>query len=162
MGRIWKFGANVDTDQIIASRYLLRPSVAEMVPHAFEGLRPEMAAQFSPGDLIVGGKNFGCGSSREQAPRVLKELGAAAIIAESFARIFYRNCLNIGLPVIICPEFAEAARDREHAELDLEAGEISYGGATLFHVYEFPRYPEHVLGIVRSGGLLEHILAQKG
>ena len=104
MGRVFKFHNDLDTDQIIASQYLLLPTIEEMKAHAFESLDSDFAAKVREGDYIVGGENFGCGSSREQAPSVLKALGVRAVIAQSFARIFYRNAINIGLPVIISKE----------------------------------------------------------
>ncbi|MEV0266835.1 3-isopropylmalate dehydratase small subunit [Streptomyces sp. NPDC050617] len=155
MGKIWKFGDDVDTDQIIATRYLLLPGVDDMKGHTFEGLRPEFAGGFTPGDIIVAGKNFGCGSSREQAPRVIKALGAAAVIAPTFARIFYRNSINIGLPVVMSAEASAAAVEGEEIEVDLEQGTITTAGSG----FAFPRYPDHVLDIVRAGGLIEHLLA---
>ena len=155
MGKVWKFGEDVDTDQIIATQFLLLPSVDDMKGHTFEGLRPEFAKNFTPGDVLVAGKNFGCGSSREQAPRVLKELGAAAVIAPSFARIFYRNSINIGLPVVICPEAAAVASEGDEISVDVENGKVDVGEST----HSFPRYPDHVLDIVRHGGLIEHLLA---
>ena len=102
VGKIFKFHNDLDTDQIIASQYLLLPTIDEMKEHAFESLDPEFPVKVKPGDFVVGGENFGCGSSREQAPGVLKALGVQAVVARSFARIFYRNAINIGLPVIVC------------------------------------------------------------
>ena len=100
MNKVWKFHNDVDTDQIIASQYLLLPDIEAMKQYTFESLDPDFAKKAQPGDLIVAGENFGCGSSREQAPSVLKALGIKAVIAKSFARIFYRNSINIGLPVL--------------------------------------------------------------
>ncbi|MEU2873414.1 3-isopropylmalate dehydratase small subunit [Streptomyces olivoreticuli] len=155
MGKVWKFGEDVDTDQIIATQYLLLPGIDAMKGHTFEALRPGFAAEFKPGDVIVAGKNFGCGSSREQAPRVFKALGAGAVVAPTFARIFYRNSINIGLPVVMCPEAAEAAVEGDGIQVDVERGEITTGSSR----FSFPRYPDHVLDIVRHGGLIEHLLA---
>lgn len=104
MSRIFKFNSDVDTDQIIASQYLLLPNIDEMKEHAFESLSTDFAKDVKEGDIIVADENFGCGSSREQAPAVLKALGVKAIVAKSFARIFYRNAINIGLPVIVSKE----------------------------------------------------------
>lgn len=101
MGKIFKFHTDVDTDQIIASQYLLFPTIDEMKAHTFESLDPTFAERVKPGDYVVAAENFGCGSSREQAPSVLKALGVKAVVAKSFARIFYRNAINIGLPVIV-------------------------------------------------------------
>ena len=102
MGKIFKFHNDLDTDQIIASQYLLLPNIEEMKVHTFESLDPEFPNKVNPGDFVVGGENFGCGSSREQAPSVLKALGVKAVIAKSFARIFYRNAINIGVDVMLC------------------------------------------------------------
>ena len=104
MNKVWKFHNDVDTDQIIASQYLLLPDIEAMKQYTFESLDPDFSKKAQPGDLIVAGENFGCGSSREQAPSVLKALGIKAVIAKSFARIFYRNSINIGLPVIVCKQ----------------------------------------------------------
>lgn len=104
MGKIFRFHNDVDTDQIIASQYLLFPTIEEMKSHTFESLDPEFPQKVLPGDFVVAGENFGCGSSREQAPSVLKSLGVEAVVAKSFARIFYRNAINIGLPVVVCRE----------------------------------------------------------
>ena len=110
VGKVFKFHNDLDTDQIIASQYLLLPTIEEMKVHTFESLDPEFPQKVKPGDYVVGGENFGCGSSREQAPGVLKALGVQAIVAKSFARIFYRNAINIGLPILECEE---AANDKE-------------------------------------------------
>ena len=123
MGKIFKFHTDVDTDQIIASQYLLFPTIDEMKTHTFESLDPDFASSVKPGDFVVAAENFGCGSSREQAPSVLKALGVKAVLAKSFARIFYRNAINIGLPVIVCKDLydhveggLEAVRMREKEE----------------------------------------------
>ena len=113
MGQIFKFHTDVDTDQIIASQYLLYPTVEEMKSHTFESLDPSFASRVKPGDYVVAAENFGCGSSREQAPAVLKALGVQAVIAKSFARIFFRNAINIGLPVIVCRELYDHVEDGE-------------------------------------------------
>ena len=110
-GTIFKFHNDLDTDQIIASQYLLLPNLEEMKSHAFESLDPDFAQKVKPGDFVVGGENFGCGSSREQAPSVLKALGVKAVVAKSFARIFYRNSINIGLPVIISKDLYDKVED---------------------------------------------------
>lgn len=117
MNKVWKFHNDVDTDQIIASQYLLLPDIEAMKQYTFESLDPDFAKKAQPGDLIVAGENFGCGSSREQAPSVLKALGIKAVIAKSFARIFYRNSINIGLPVIVCKDLYEHVEDGGQANL---------------------------------------------
>ena len=148
--RVWKFHKDVDTDQIIASQYLLLPTVEEMKQYTFESLDPGFADRVSPGDLIVADENFGCGSSREQAPSVLKALGIKAVIAKSFARIFYRNSINIGLPVIVCKDLYDHIEDGDKAELDLEAGTVTAGGTA----YECTSLPAYMQGILNAGGLI--------
>lgn len=149
-GKIFKFHDDLDTDQIIASQYLLLPDLEEMKVHTFESLDPEFPARVKPGDYVVGGENFGCGSSREQAPAVLKALGVQAVVAKSFARIFYRNAINIGLPVIVCKELPEAVQDGEEMELSLTEGIAKSGGR------EFPctKLPEYMQQILNQGGLI--------
>ena len=110
MGRVFKFHNDVDTDQIIASQYLLLPNIEEMKVYTFESIDKDFAKKVKEGDIVVAGENFGCGSSREQAPGVLKALGVKAVIAKSFARIFYRNAINIGLPAIVCKDLPDAAK----------------------------------------------------
>ena len=121
-GTIFKFHNDLDTDQIIASQYLLLPNLEEMKEHAFESLDPDFPKKVKPGDFVVGGENFGCGSSREQAPGVLKALGVQAIVAKSFARIFYRNAINIGLPVIVCKELPDEVKTGDTMELSMSDG----------------------------------------
>ncbi len=143
----------MDTDQIISSQYLLLPTIDEMKGYAFESLRPEFAASFQEGDIVVGGSNFGCGSSREQAPAVLKELGVSAVIARSFARIFFRNSINIGLPLIICDELYDHVPEGGELLISFEDGTITHNSNS----YEFPKFPDHLLNIMESGGLIEYI-----
>lgn len=150
MGRIFRFYKDVDTDQIIASQYLLFPSIEEMKEHAFESLDPDFADRVQPGDFVVADENFGCGSSREQAPAVLKALGVRAVIAKSFARIFYRNAINIGLPVIVCRDLYDAVQNGDDMELDLKEGIITSGGNT----FECTRLPEQMQRILDQGGLI--------
>lgn len=121
-GTIFKFHNDLDTDQIIASQYLLLPNLEEMKEHAFESLDPDFPKKVKQGDFVVGGENFGCGSSREQAPGVLKALGVQAIVAKSFARIFYRNAINIGLPVIVCKELPDEVKTGDTMELSMSDG----------------------------------------
>lgn len=150
MSKIFTFKNDVDTDQIIASQYLLLPNIDEMKGHAFESLDETFAENVRPGDIIVAGENFGCGSSREQAPSVLKALGVKAVIAGSFARIFYRNSINIGLPVLVCKEIAGAVKAGDEAELDLGAGVIRVNGQE-FTCTKLPPYMQRIL---EAGGLL--------
>lgn len=153
MGRIFRFDKDVDTDQIIASQYLLYPTFDEMKVHTFESLDPEFAQKVKPGDFVVADDNFGCGSSREQAPSVLKALGIKAVVARSFARIFYRNSINIGLPVIICKDLYGAVSDGGEMELDMNSGIITSGGRT----FECTKLPENLQKILDDGGLISSL-----
>lgn len=150
MGKIFKFHDDLDTDQIIASQYLLLPDIDEMKGHTFESLDPDFPNKIQPGDFVIGGENFGCGSSREQAPAVLKALGVEAVIARSFARIFYRNAINIGLPVIVCKELPEAVSTGDEMELSLTDGVAVSGGKT----YSCTKLPEYMKTILNQGGLI--------
>lgn len=149
-GKIFKFHNDLDTDQIIASQYLLLPNIDEMKVHTFESLDPEFPTKVKPGDYVVGGENFGCGSSREQAPSVLKALGVKAVIAKSFARIFYRNAINIGLPVIVCKELPDAVKTGDEMELFLSYGVAEANGKT-FTCTKLPPYMQQILN---EGGLI--------
>lgn len=150
MGKIFCFGSDVDTDQIIASQYLLYPSVAEMAPHCFESLDENFASAVKAGDFVVARDNFGCGSSREQAPAVLKALGVRAVFANSFARIFFRNAINIGLPVIVCENLIERVKPGEELSLDLENGTVTVGGQN----YRCTKLPQKMQEILDRGGLI--------
>ena len=150
MGKVFKFHNDLDTDQIIASQYLLLPNVEEMKVHAFESLDPEFPQKVKPGDFVVGGENFGCGSSREQAPSVLKALGVQAVVAKSFARIFYRNAINIGLPVIVCKDLPDAVKSGDDMELSLTEGVATAGGRD----FSCTKLPEYMQKILSQGGLI--------
>ncbi len=150
MGKVFKFHNDLDTDQIIASQYLLLPDVEEMKVHAFESLDPEFPQKVKPGDFVVGGENFGCGSSREQAPSVLKALGVQAVVAKSFARIFYRNAINIGLPVIVCKDLPDAVKSGDDMELSLTEGIATAGGRD----FSCTKLPEYMQKILSQGGLI--------
>ena len=152
-GRAWKYGDNVNTDVIFPGKYTYTISdPAEMPAHALEDLDPNFAVGVKPGDIIVAGKNWGCGSSREQAVTCLTESDLGAIIAESFARIYYRNCLNAALPALICPEAVQAIQDDDQIEIDLDKGEIR----TSDGVFTFNPLPEIVREIFDAGGLIAH------
>lgn len=131
-GTIFKFHNDLDTDQIIASQYLLLPNLDEMKGHAFESLDPDFSKKVKPGDFVVGGENFGCGSSREQAPGVLKALGVQAVVAKSFARIFYRNSINIGLPVIVCKDLPDEVNTGDKMVLHMSEGTVEANGKNIF------------------------------
>ena len=149
-GTIFKFHNDLDTDQIIASQYLLLPNLDEMKSHTFESLDPDFAKKVKPGDFVVGGENFGCGSSREQAPGVLKALGVQAVIAKSFARIFYRNAINIGLPVIVCKELPDEVKTGDTMEFRMSDGTAEANGKT----YSCTKLPEYMQNILNQGGLI--------
>ncbi len=150
MGKIFRFHKDVDTDQIIASQYLLYPTIEEMKAHTFESLDPEFASKVRPGDFVVADENFGCGSSREQAPSVLKALGVHAVIAKSFARIFYRNAINIGLPVIVCKELYDAVNEGDEMTLDMLEGTATVNDIT----FTCTKLPPYMQGILDQGGLI--------
>ncbi|HAJ74545.1 MAG TPA: 3-isopropylmalate dehydratase small subunit [Lachnospiraceae bacterium] len=150
MGKIFKFDSDVDTDQIIASQYLLYPTIEEMAPHTFESLSDSFASSVKPGDFVVAHENFGCGSSREQAPSVLKALGVKAVLANSFARIFYRNAINIGLPVIVCKGLHDVVNTGDDLELMLSEGIARVNGLEL----PCTKLPENLQAILDQGGLI--------
>lgn len=151
--RVWKFHNDVDTDQIIASQYLLLPNIDEMKGYTFESLDPEFAKKAKPGDIIVAAENFGCGSSREQAPSVLKALGIKAVVAKSFARIFYRNAINVGLPVIVCKDLYDDVEELDEVTLDLSDGTISFDEKS----YTCTKLPELMQTILNTGGLINYL-----
>jgi len=151
-GKVCKFGNDVDTDQIIPSQYLLLPNVEEMKQYTFETLDKDFASTVCSGDIIVGGENFGSGSSREQAPLVLKALGVSAVVAKSFARIFFRNAINIGLPVVICKEVYDTVKQKDTLEIDVQKGTIK--NLTVDKNFTSTKLPAHVMNILEAGGLI--------
>jgi len=154
-GSVFKYGDNVDTDVIIPARYLNSFDAKELASHAMVDIDPEFASKVKPGDIIVAGKNFGCGSSREHAPLCLKEAGVSCVIAETFARIFYRNSINIGLPII---ESLEAARDicpGDQIAVDFEQGIIH--NITRHKEYTSQPFPEFMQKLIAAGGLVRYI-----
>ena len=158
-GKAVKYGDNVDTDVIIPARYLNISDKHELALHAMEDIDPDFTKKVCPGDILVAGENFGCGSSREHAPLVLKESGISCIIARSFARIFYRNAINIGHPVIECPAAADAISQGHSVTVDTDAGRI-YDN-TQSAAFSFPPMPGFIKSIVDAGGLMESIKAQE-
>jgi 3-isopropylmalate dehydratase small subunit len=150
-GKVWKFGDHVDTDQIIPAEYLVSENLGSMNKFIFEKVRPGMASKVSKGDIIVAGKNFGCGSSREHAPRALIQAGFSCIVAESFARIFFRNSINIGLLVIECKV---DAKEGDTITADPKKGKITDSNGIE---YEFPQYPEFIASLIAKGGLMAKI-----
>jgi 3-isopropylmalate/(R)-2-methylmalate dehydratase small subunit len=152
--RIWKFGDNVDTDQIIPAEYLTTGDSKKLAAHAFAKVRPDFARDVRAGDVIVAGDNFGCGSSREHAPRALLGAGVTCVIARSFARIFFRNAINIGLPVIEADIWEKVAEDDE---LELQLGEGIILNRTTGEAYRFHPLPEFMQKLLESGGLIKYI-----
>lgn len=155
MGKAWKFGHDIDTDVIIPARYLNQSSPEHLAAHCMEDADPQFAQVVQPGDILVGGKNFGCGSSREHAPIALKASGIQVVIAESFARIFYRNALNIGLPILECPEAVEGIAQGDTVVVDLSTGEI-LNQTTNMHFKARP-FPPFMQELIRSGGLISYV-----
>jgi 3-isopropylmalate dehydratase small subunit len=158
-GRIWKFGSDVDTDAIIPARYLNQSDPKELAKHAMEDERPEFYREVKEGDLLLAGKNFGCGSSREHAPLALKAAGISCIIAKSFARIFYRNSLNLGLPLLESPEASEAIQDGDQVRIDLATGEVF--DITQNRKFSAKPIPDFMQQLLNDGGLIPH-LRKKG
>jgi len=154
-----RYGNNVDTDVIIPARYLNTTSHAELASHCMEDIDPEFAAKVKEGDLIVAGENFGCGSSREHAPIAIKASGVSCVIAKSFARIFYRNAINIGLPIMECPDAADAIADGDLISVDFDAGTIH--NETKGATYQAAPFPPFILDIIRAGGLINSIKEAK-
>jgi len=154
MARVWKFGADVDTDQIVPGRYApyMRPD-EDVGQFAFIEARPEFAREAKPGDIIVAGPNFGCGSSREYAVEALKRRQIGAIIAPSFARIFYRNAINLGIPLFVSQEIPEAVEDGEEVTLDLEGSRL----LTAHGEYALPPLPDFVKQILEAGGIVNYV-----
>lgn len=155
-GRVWKFDDNVDTDVMTSGKYINLP-MNDLKKHAFEEVRPEFAQQANPGDIIMAGRNFGCGSSRETAPAVLKALGIRAVVAESFARIFYRNSIAIGLPAIICPDIASISNDGDEGEVNFVDRKVT--NCTTGKCLDFQTFPDEMLKVLECGGI-EELLKQ--
>lgn len=158
-GEVWKFGDNVDTDVIVPGQYLDAP-IGEIIPHVFESINPRFAHEVKKGDIIVAGKNFGCGSSRENAPAALKEMGVGCIVAESFARIFFRNAVAIGLPVISCNDTPNRFEAHDHVSIDLPGALIE--NTTRKTVTAANPLSEEMLRIIEKGGILNLLKDAKG
>ncbi|MGH2699950.1 MAG: 3-isopropylmalate dehydratase small subunit [Actinomycetota bacterium] len=154
-GRAWKYGDSVDTDVIIPARYLTTTDPAELAAHALEDLDPGFASGVQPGDVIVAGSNFGCGSSREHAPVALKGAGVGAVVASSFARIFFRNAINTGLPILTCPELVEVTETGDELVIDVADGVVE--NLTRRATFEPEPLPDFILEIVDCGGLAEWV-----
>jgi len=159
-GRVHVFGDDINTDEIIPARYLNTIEPAILAKHCMEDADPEFAAKVRPGDLVVGGENFGCGSSREHAPIALKAAGVACVVAKSFARIFFRNAINIGLPIVTCPEAAEDAKAGHELEIDLAQGRLT--NLTTGRTFSFSPFTEELQAIISAGGLMPFVKSQLG
>lgn len=156
-GKVWKLGDDIDTDIILPTEYLVFPTIAEMKPYAFSPLRPELAGKIEPGDIIVGGENFGCGSSREQAPEVVKALGVRAVIAKSFARIFFRNAINNGLLLIECRDLPDEVSEGD--TITVTVGEKIHANGKD---YKIAALPENLMEILNAGGLVKAMRKRNG
>ena len=155
MGKAWMFGENMNTDEIIPGRYNITIDPVELAKNVFCEVKPEYAREVKPGDVIVGGQNFGCGSSREHAPIAIKGSGAKCIIAPSFARIFFRNAINIGLPILECPEAVADITEGDDIDVNLATGEIF--NRTNGHSYQAKALPDFVLKIADAGGIVNFL-----
>lgn len=153
--KVYKYGANVDTDVIIPARYLNAPDPASLAAHCMEDIDLEFAKTVEPGDIIVAGPNFGCGSSREHAPLAIKTCGVKCVIAPSFARIFYRNSINIGFPIMECTEAAEDIEAGDKVEVDFSTGVIT--NVTKNKTYQAAPFPGFIDEIIQAGGLLSSL-----
>ncbi len=154
-GKVFKYPDNVDTDVIIPARYLNTPNAKELSLHCMEDIDADFVNKVQAGDVMVAGFNFGCGSSREHAPLVIKTCGTGCVIAKSFARIFYRNAINIGLPILECEEAAEEINANDEVKVDFDTGIIT--NLTTGKEYKAQPFPEFIQNIIRSGGLLKSL-----
>ncbi|MCM1333486.1 MAG: 3-isopropylmalate dehydratase small subunit [Bacteroides sp.] len=155
IGKVHKYGDNVDTDVIIPARYLNTADHKELASHCMEDIDKEFIHKVKPGDIITAGANFGCGSSREHAPIAIKASGVSCVIASTFARIFYRNAINIGLPIMECDEAAKDIEDGDEVEIDFDSGTIT--NKTKNRAYRAEPFPEFIKEIINAGGLLNSI-----
>lgn len=159
-GKAFKYGDNVDTDVIIPARYLNSSDPEHLRQHCMEDIDADFVGSVSKGDIMVAGKNFGCGSSREHAPVAIKASGISLVIAESFARIFFRNCINVGLAILECPEAAKAIEQGDIVSADFDTGIIE--NVTKNEKYQSKPFPDFINGIIRSGGLVEYTKEKSG
>ncbi len=159
-GKAWKYGDDIDTDVIIPARYLNTSDPAELARHCLEDLDADFGDRMSEGDLIVAGENFGCGSSREHAPLAIKAAGVSAVIASSFARIFYRNALNIGLPILECPEAVENIFQGDEVQVEIAAGLIT--NLSKNQEYQAVAFPDFMQKLIQAGGLINYLREQAG
>ena len=154
-GRVWKFGNNVDTDAIIPARYINSSDPAFLAAHCMEDADPDFIKKIKAGDIIVAGDNFGCGSSREHAPIAIKAAGISSVIARSFARIFYRNAFNMGLPIFESKDLWDKVEDGQVIEVDGDVGTIRIEGGGLLHIQSIPQFMQK---LVEDGGLMKHVI----
>ena len=154
-GKVIKFGNNIDTDVILPGPYLVHTDPKELAKHAMEGLDPKFPVKAVDGVIVVGAKNFGCGSSREQAPIALKYSGVKCVLAESFARIFYRNSITIGLPVLVCAGVSGKVKEGDELVVNLQTGKVE--DKTNGLVFHATKLPEFIMEILNDGGLIEHL-----
>ena len=154
-GKVHKYGNNVDTDVIIPARHLNTQDHKELAAHCMEDIDPDFTKKVQAGDIIVAGDNFGCGSSREHAPIAIKASGVSCVIAKTFARIFYRNSINIGLPILECPQASEKIQDGDQVEVDFTSGTIH--NITRGEVYQANPFPDFIQNIIAKGGLLNSL-----
>ena len=159
-GRVWKLGDNINTDLIIPGPYLMLRDLDQMALHVLEGVIPSFSKEVKSGDIIIAGNNFGCGSSREIAPIILKHLKVGAVVAESFARIFFRNAINIGLPVIQCRDITKNVLEGQRLKVDLSLGKIE--NLSNKEVYQGIKLPEFLLQMVEAGGAVEALKRKMG
>lgn len=158
-GKVWKFGDDVNTDVIYPGKYLsITADPAEMAKHCFETVHPNFIKEAKPGDIIIGGKFFGCGSSREQAVTCLKQFGISAIIADSFARIYYRNAINLGLPILVCRGISGKVKQSDIIEIEFEQGIIK--SVTTGEELKAEPLPEFIMEIIHAGGLIPYLKKQ--
>ncbi len=158
-GTVLKYGDNIDTDVIIPARYLNTSDSKELASHCMEDIDTEFVNKVKQGDIMVGGKNFGCGSSREHAPIAIKESGISCVIAASFARIFYRNAINIGLPILECEEASKEIKNGDEVEVDFDTGEIR--DLTTGKSFRAQPFPPFIQNIIAAGGLIEAVKQDK-
>jgi 3-isopropylmalate/(R)-2-methylmalate dehydratase small subunit len=154
-GKTIKYGDNINTDEIIPARYLNTSDPKELAEHCMEDLDDKFLEKINSGDILVGGKNFGCGSSREHAPIAIRSAGISCIMAKSFARIFYRNSFNIGLPIVECPDAVDECQSGDELQIDTESGQIK--NLTSNKTYQAVAYPEFMCTLIASGGLMNYV-----
>lgn len=159
-GKVFRYGDNIDTDVIIPARYLNTSDGGELAKHCMEDIDATFVERVRPGDMMVAGKNFGCGSSREHAPLAIQCAGIACVIAESFARIFYRNAVNIGLPILECPEAVQSIKEGDEVKVDFSTGQIT--NLSNGKVFQSQPFPPFIQNIIQAGGLLASIKAKGG